>query len=670
MPHSAPRPPICDSDPAAEQALDLSQVRDADLLDAWIRDRHRDSLQELVVRHSRMVHSVCVRRCRRPADAQDAYQNTFLILASNASEIREPASLAGWLHRVACRSATAETTHRGETPGADRLAEPVDQGPSPLELIARRHEAIALDETLAKLPDQYRVVIVLHELQEHSVAEIAESLGTTTGTVRGRLQRGRRLLATRLRRRGVVPVVALAATASTTVSPAAAAHAASDWAKSHPDPSFGPSAPGNADFSFLLQPETFAMRSTLTITTTATAGILILSAVLTTGGPPSTPAVQLTIAAPPDGEASSADAPDFDAPRIIPRPPTESMDGRPPAVIQREAMEKGMGRGAGMDQARGMRLGTPDADPFASASQPAKSLRQQLSLGDAPMISAVEKILENPADLPDGVDVEAFRGSLEQITGVPVLISPQTRQVARLDDAPKIEATPATYPLKLQLRQRLAPMGLKATATEFGIEMVPDHFALTRRGVDVDQWVNVDQKLMSDMVATLSKPVSLRFVDQPLDEVLNIFSRELNLPIEIDRRSLEALGLTDDTPTNLSVRDVPAHDALMRAIDDLDLTVAVKRSILTVTTKEAAEESPLLRIYWLDSLVGDDRPDRSLETFMKMFLSVNQPTWEALGGMGSLAIVQADRPGVLVSVDFETHVEIKQLLDGIRRSIP
>jgi RNA polymerase sigma factor (sigma-70 family) len=143
-------PPRPSPDPHA-----LSSLSDADLLDAWSRDRHAAALAALVERYSVMVLSVCRRRCRCEADAEDAFQTTFLYLARNSNKIRHPDRLAGWLHRVAQRSAVAtlKPANRESVPMVEPPAEPDD----PFDRLTQRHEAIVLDEELSDLPEHKRV---------------------------------------------------------------------------------------------------------------------------------------------------------------------------------------------------------------------------------------------------------------------------------------------------------------------------------------------------------------------------------------------------------------------------------------------------------------------------------------------------------------------------------
>src|SRR5262245_56800469 len=84
---------------------DSPGVDDADLLLRFAEHRDEAAFELLIWRHGGMVLATCRRILGRTADADDAFQVTFLTLARWAGSIRTGAALPGWLHRVACRAA-------------------------------------------------------------------------------------------------------------------------------------------------------------------------------------------------------------------------------------------------------------------------------------------------------------------------------------------------------------------------------------------------------------------------------------------------------------------------------------------------------------------------------------------------------------------------------------
>jgi RNA polymerase sigma factor (sigma-70 family) len=209
---------------------------DAELLACFLTGRDPAAFEALVARHGPMVLRVCRHVLGNRHDAEDAFQATFLVLARKAASIRPPAYLAGWLHGVAYRVAlgarTAARRRRREHLVSD-LAPP-DPHPDPLAELTAREALQILEQEVQRLPEAYRLPVVLCCLQGLSQAEAARQLGWTPGSVKGRLERGRARLHARLVKRGLTLAAALgvaevARTAPASPVPATLA-AATVWA--------------------------------------------------------------------------------------------------------------------------------------------------------------------------------------------------------------------------------------------------------------------------------------------------------------------------------------------------------------------------------------------------------------------------------------------------------
>src|SRR5262249_26217231 len=157
---------------------------------------------ELVARHGLMVLHACRRVLSDGHLAEDAAQATFLVLARKADTIRPPEALAGWLHGVACRVAKKARPAGGPQP--PRPAVPPDRpagGGDPLAEVSARELLSVLDEEVRRLPEAYRLPVLLCCLEGLSQEEAARRLGWAAGSLRGRLERGRKRLLERLARR-------------------------------------------------------------------------------------------------------------------------------------------------------------------------------------------------------------------------------------------------------------------------------------------------------------------------------------------------------------------------------------------------------------------------------------------------------------------------------------
>lgn len=179
-----------------------SRPSDARLLERFSRDHDETAFADLVRRYAPMVLNVCRSVLHHEQDAEDALQATFIVLARRASSIRKRDALAGWLYEVAHRVAGRAQASAARRREQERKATPMASADSTLDMTLRDLHRV-LHEELLRLPDKYRVPLVLCYLQGRSHQEAAAQLGWTKGTFRGRLDRGREQLRRRLSARGI-----------------------------------------------------------------------------------------------------------------------------------------------------------------------------------------------------------------------------------------------------------------------------------------------------------------------------------------------------------------------------------------------------------------------------------------------------------------------------------
>jgi RNA polymerase sigma factor (sigma-70 family) len=191
--------------PSADRAADAA------LLETFVRHQTDEAFAALVGRHGPMVLGVCRRVLRDCHEAEDAAQATFLVLARKATTIRHPETLAAWLHRTAHNLAVK--CRRGNTRRRQRemRSNPSPAPPDPLDEITARELLAIFDEELRRLPEGYRLPLILCGLEGRTQEEAARQLGWTPGALKGRLERGREKLHRRLAQRGLTLSAALAA---------------------------------------------------------------------------------------------------------------------------------------------------------------------------------------------------------------------------------------------------------------------------------------------------------------------------------------------------------------------------------------------------------------------------------------------------------------------------
>jgi RNA polymerase sigma factor (sigma-70 family) len=175
---------------------------DGQLLETYVTRREEAAFAALVRRHGPMVWGVCRRVLQIHQDVEDAFQATFLVLVRKASSIVPRDMLANWLYGVAQQTAlkaraTAAKRH-GREKQVTTMPEPALEQQEPWDDIRA-----LLDQVLSRLPDKYRAVIVLCDLEGKTRKEASRHLQVPEGTVATRLATARTMLAKRLARTGL-----------------------------------------------------------------------------------------------------------------------------------------------------------------------------------------------------------------------------------------------------------------------------------------------------------------------------------------------------------------------------------------------------------------------------------------------------------------------------------
>jgi RNA polymerase sigma factor (sigma-70 family) len=206
-------------------ACNLLAVRDAEgktdeeLLWAFAQRQDHHHFAVLLRRHGPMVLNVCRRVLHHQQDAEDAFQATFLVLARNASALRNGQALAAWLHRAAYRMALdvrRAAARRRHHEGKATAVTPR----SPFADVAWQELQALIEDEVQRLPEKCRMAFVFCCLEGHSRASAARALGVKEGTISSRIDQARKRLQDRLALRGVTLPAAL--TAALTGPPSAA----------------------------------------------------------------------------------------------------------------------------------------------------------------------------------------------------------------------------------------------------------------------------------------------------------------------------------------------------------------------------------------------------------------------------------------------------------------
>lgn len=148
------------------------------------------ALERLLTQCRPGLHGYARRYCKTSADAEDAVQESCLLLCRYLPTLRSVLSFTGWLLRIARRECDRLTRRML------RQGVPLDEATAERYLTTRDDTQLRVEIALAiqSLPDIYRGVIVLRDFEERTVKEIAAQLGMPTETVKTRIHRGRQLI--------------------------------------------------------------------------------------------------------------------------------------------------------------------------------------------------------------------------------------------------------------------------------------------------------------------------------------------------------------------------------------------------------------------------------------------------------------------------------------------
>jgi RNA polymerase sigma-70 factor (ECF subfamily) len=138
---------------------------------------------------------------RNDAEAEDVMQDAYVRAFAHLDQFEARAPFAAWLTRIAVNEALARLRIQqrmqplAEDGGEGKITMPADQhSMNPEEQTSNAELGRILEETLLSLPEQYRTVVMLRDVEEMTTAEAAEVLGLTEENVKVRLHRGRAIM--------------------------------------------------------------------------------------------------------------------------------------------------------------------------------------------------------------------------------------------------------------------------------------------------------------------------------------------------------------------------------------------------------------------------------------------------------------------------------------------
>ena len=164
-----------------------------------------DAFEELVARYERKVYTIAYRYMGNPEDTSDLAQETFLKVFKSIDKFRGESSFSTWIYRITaniCKDELRKIKRKPQT-SLDQeiwldegsvIRQVVDEKPTPDEAFEQKELWNYLQDLIANLSPEYRMVIVLRDINGYSYEEIAQITETSLGTVKSRLNRARKAL--------------------------------------------------------------------------------------------------------------------------------------------------------------------------------------------------------------------------------------------------------------------------------------------------------------------------------------------------------------------------------------------------------------------------------------------------------------------------------------------
>lgn len=165
----------------------MSDPTDGELVGRF-QEGDQHAFVALMERHERRIYNLAFRMLGRPEDARDATQDAFLSCFRHLGSFRGESAFSTWIHRIAVNACYDLLRKRAPTVSLEDQITEFAASPDHAE-----QAAIATDvqRALLRVPVEFRAALVMHEVLDLPVEEIAEALEVPIGTVKSRLHRGR-----------------------------------------------------------------------------------------------------------------------------------------------------------------------------------------------------------------------------------------------------------------------------------------------------------------------------------------------------------------------------------------------------------------------------------------------------------------------------------------------
>jgi RNA polymerase sigma-70 factor (ECF subfamily) len=173
---------------------------------------HRELFPELLRRYEGKLYNFGMRMCRDVQDTEDMVQETFINVFNYLKDFRYETRFKNWLYRIATGTCLKQQRKSKYAPEKELSLEAFIPGENagipeqvpgwasiPLEQLLNKELSSVIQDGIASLPESYRLVLVLRDMEGFSTAETAQVLNLTTENIKVRLHRARLFLREKLK---------------------------------------------------------------------------------------------------------------------------------------------------------------------------------------------------------------------------------------------------------------------------------------------------------------------------------------------------------------------------------------------------------------------------------------------------------------------------------------
>lgn len=191
--------PIWQKEAETEKASDVKHLENVDAASDYELAQAASkgdmfSFEEIYQRHHRRVYAICLRMLQNAAEAEDLTQDVFIQLYRKIGSFRGDSAFTTWLHRLTVNQVLMHFRKR-----TVKFEKTTEEGETPVQIVGGTEnprkmpivDKIALESAIEQLPEGYKNVFVLHDIEGYEHEEVARILGCSVGTSKSQLHKAR-----------------------------------------------------------------------------------------------------------------------------------------------------------------------------------------------------------------------------------------------------------------------------------------------------------------------------------------------------------------------------------------------------------------------------------------------------------------------------------------------